>query len=63
MKDVQFGTHAGLPTGDEGGASDGQDARTFPTQAEVFAQIGRVIAFCLGLAGLTHVIVALVGTQ
>ena len=63
MKDVQFGTHAGLSAGDEGRVGDEQDARTYPTPAEIFAQIGRVIAFCLGLAVLAHVIVALVGTQ
>lgn len=63
MKDVRFGVHAGLPTEDMARMDDEHEARTYPTPAEVFAQIGRVIAFCLGLALLAHVIVAFVGTQ
>ena len=63
VKDVRFGVHAGLSAEDEAGVGNEQEARTYPTPAEVFAQIGRVIAFCLGLAVLAHVIVALVGTQ
>ena len=40
---------------------DGHEARTYPTPLEFFGQFGRVIAYCLGLAVLAHVIVAIVG--
>lgn len=63
MKNIRFGVHAGLSTGDEGHVGDERDARLYPTPAEIFAQIGRVIAVCLGLAVLAHVIVALAGAQ
>ena len=55
VKEAQIGTHAGL--------SARQAAQTYPTPAEILAQIGCVVAFCLGLALLAHVIVAFVGTQ
>lgn len=37
------------------------DISTCPRPGEVFAEIGRVIAVCLGLGVLAHVLVAIVG--
>ena len=61
MNEAQFGSDAGLPTKVEGHMGDGHEARTYPTPLEFFGQFGRVIAYCLGLAVLAHVIVAIVG--
>jgi hypothetical protein len=42
--------------------TDDHVARTYPTPVEFVGQLGRVIAYCLGLAVLAHVIVAIVGS-
>ena len=63
MKDVQFGSPAGLPARDEERMHDEHAARSYPTPAEFVGRVGRVFAYCLGLAVLAHVIVSLVGTQ
>ena len=34
-----------------------------PTPREFYAQFGRVVLFCLGLAMIAHVIVAVAGAQ
>jgi hypothetical protein len=39
------------------------DQPSWPTQGEVFGQIGRVIAVCLGLGLLARVLVAFTGMQ
>jgi hypothetical protein len=63
VKEAQIDTHAGLPTGHGERAGNEQAAQVYPTPTEILAQVGRVIAFCLGLALLAHVIVAFVVTQ
>jgi len=63
VKNARFGSHAGLPASDEEYMRDAHEPRTYPTPAEFIAQVGRVIAFCLSLAVLAHVIVAVVGAQ
>jgi hypothetical protein len=63
MKDVVLGSHAELPTKNAEPARDSHEARNYPTPAEFAAQVGRVLAVCLGLALLAHVIVAVTGIQ
>jgi hypothetical protein len=38
-----------------------EDISTCPRPGQVFAEIGRVIALCLGLGVLAHILVAIVG--
>jgi hypothetical protein len=61
VKDVEFGTTAGLSVGDAAHANENLDGRIYSTPAGVLAQIARVIAVCLGLALLAQVLVAFVG--
>jgi hypothetical protein len=63
MKDVVLGSDAGLRTKNDKLARDCHDARNYPTPTEFAAQVGRVLAVCLGLALLAHVIVAVTGIQ
>lgn len=63
MKQFQFGTHVELSARDNELTNDGLEVRNYPTPAEFFGQLGKVIAYCLGFAVLAHVIVALAGTQ
>ena len=63
MKEAQIGTHAGIPAGQDERAGNERAAQAYPTPTEILAQIGRVLAFCLGLALLAHVLVAVVGMQ
>jgi hypothetical protein len=63
VKEAQIDTHAGLPAGDDARVGNERAAQTYPTPTEVLAQIGRVLAFCLGLALLAHVLVAVAGMQ
>jgi hypothetical protein len=62
VKEVQFGSHTGLPTSDAEHMRDAQELRTYPTPAEFLVQVGRVVAVCLGLALLAQAVVAMVGT-
>jgi len=39
-----------------------EDLNIGPRPREVFAEIGRVIAVCLGLGVLAHILVAIVGS-
>jgi hypothetical protein len=39
-----------------------EDLNNCPRPREVFAEIGRVIAVCLGLGVLAHILVAIVGS-
>jgi hypothetical protein len=39
-----------------------EDISTCPRPGKIFAEIGRVIAVCLALGVLAHVLVAIVGT-
>jgi hypothetical protein len=63
VNNVRFGSQAELPARGEDRVHDGHAERSYPTPAEFVWQFSRVIAFCLGLAVLAHVIVAVVGTQ
>src|ERR1700678_3645833 len=62
VNEVRFGSDVGLSAGDEVRIADDDVARTYPTPVEFVGQLGRVIAYCLGLAVLAHVIVAIVGS-
>ncbi|GEM_PF-5327676 len=63
MKEVQFGWPAERPTDREGQVRHGQEAGPHPTPAEIMAQIGCVVAACLGLALVMHVFVAALGIE
>jgi hypothetical protein len=63
VKQVQFGSHAGLPIKDNELVRNGQEARSYPTPVEFVAQFGRVLAVCFGMALLAHVVVAVIGAQ
>jgi hypothetical protein len=62
VNEVRFGSDVGVSAGDEVRMTDDHVARTYPTPVEFVGQLGRVIAYCLGLAVLAHVIVAIVGS-
>ena len=62
MKDIRFGAHAGLPAGDGKHMHPEHELRTY-TVTEFMGQVGRVLAVCLGLALVAHVIVAVIGNQ
>lgn len=63
MKQVQFGSHAGLSIEDNEPVRDSREARSYPTPVEFVAQFGRVLAICFGLALLAHVVVAVIGVH
>jgi hypothetical protein len=56
VDEVRFGTHAGLP--DSGSMRETHEIPLYPTPSEVLAKIAGVIAICLGLALLVHLLVA-----
>lgn len=56
MEKVQFGTHAGLPDSDS--MRETHEIPLYPTPGEVLAKISGVIAICLGLALLIHLLIA-----
>ena len=58
MNDIQFGTHAGLPSDDAENKRETHEIRLHPTPGEVLAKIAGVIAICLGLALLAHLLIA-----
>jgi hypothetical protein len=58
VNDIQFGTHAGLPSVDAQTMQETHEIRLHPTPGEVLAKIAGVIAICLGLALLAHLLIA-----
>jgi hypothetical protein len=58
---IQFGPHAGPSVSDSTQEGENRDARVYPTPSGAMAQIGRVIAVCLGLALPTQFLLAFVG--
>jgi hypothetical protein len=61
VKQIQFGSHVGLPANDEVFVCDSHEPRSYLTPAEFVAGVGRVLAVCFGLALLAHVIVTAIG--
>jgi hypothetical protein len=53
---VQFGTHAGLPDSDS--MRETHEIPLHPTPGELLTKIAGVIAICLGLALLAHLLIA-----
>jgi hypothetical protein len=60
VKNVPVGSHFGLPASDE---SLADTSPGFLTPTEFMVQVGRVLAVCLGLAILAHVVVVMVGAH
>jgi hypothetical protein len=57
VNDIQFGAHAGLPSNSAEATRTTQDITLHPTPREVLAKIAGVIAICLGLALLAHLLI------
>ena len=55
MEKVHFGTHAGVP--DSESMREMHEIPLHPTPGEVLAKIAGVIAICLGLALLAHLLI------
>lgn len=58
VDDVRFGTHAGLPDSAAESMREPCDIKLHPTPGEAVAKIGGILAICLGLAILVHVLIA-----
>lgn len=56
MDKVRFGTHVGLP--DSESMRETHDIPPYPTPGEVLAKVAGVIAICLGLMLLAHLLIA-----